>query len=322
MLNISLLIKVALSLAILAVLAMHLDAGQLTQLFPHVDITFWGLALAALLVQISILSYRWLLFVNADRAGMDYFTALRITVASLLANLLLVTSISGVFVKVALSAQYGFPVIKSVCAAVADRFMTLAALLVFAVLFLPLLQNYISVGPFIAVALAVTGFVCAAFIFMPVFVQSLMRDIIFFNRKVTVTICYIRSLVSDQKLVFRLIVASLAAQFCYFLAVEFLALSMGVKLPFYELLAVLPFVTLAASLPIGFGGWGLREGAFIYGLGLLGVPAETAFMISIHVGLLSMASTVVAGIPAIVTGDARGLIRGAIASRQGAGASR
>jgi glycosyltransferase 2 family protein len=314
-LPVNLLIKILISAAAIAVLAVHLDGEKLAGVFPHISVHIWGLALAALLAQISLLTYRWMLFVNADRPRIDYFTALRINVAALLANFLLLTSISGVFVKVALTTQYGFPFVKSVCAAVADRFLTLAALLVFAVIFLPLLKSYVDLEPFILASLVLTGFVYLAFIFMPAFVKNMLRDLIFMNRKVTLIAHYIRSLLLNQALLFRLIVFSLAAQFCYFLAIQFVALSLDVSLPFYKLLAVLPFVTLAASLPIGFGGWGLREGAFIYGLGLLGVPAETAFIISVHVGLLSIVSAVVAGIPAIVTGDARGLIRAAVTSR-------
>jgi uncharacterized membrane protein YbhN (UPF0104 family) len=68
-----------------------------------------------------------------------------------------------------------------------------------------------------------------------------------------------------------------------------------------NLCAMAAVVSFAASMPISFGGWGLREVAAIYVLGLVGVGAEAALSASIMCGLLSitvvllLASVVVAG---------------------------
>jgi uncharacterized membrane protein YbhN (UPF0104 family) len=68
-------------------------------------------------------------------------------------------------------------------------------------------------------------------------------------------------------------------------------------------MAVIPVITLISSLPVGYAGWGLREGAFIYGLGLINIPLESAFMASVQIGLLSMALAICTGIPALIDSE-------------------
>ena len=80
-----------------------------------------------------------------------------------------------------------------------------------------------------------------------------------------------------------------------------LALSLDIHLSFFQIMIVLPIISLIASLPISIGGWGVREGAFVYGLGLLGVSLETGLLLSIQIGLVSMLTIIVSGIPAILS---------------------
>jgi hypothetical protein len=55
-----------------------------------------------------------------------------------------------------------------------------------------------------------------------------------------------------------------------------------------QCLMVMPMVLLAAALPISIGGWGTRELAIIYMVGLFGVSAEQGLILSVEFGLLNM----------------------------------
>ena len=83
----------------------------------------------------------------------------------------------------------------------------------------------------------------------------------------------------------------------YFAAVYIIMVSMNIDFSLLHFFAVIPAITLVASLPIGYGGWGIREGAFIYGLGLIDVPFETAFSASVQIGIISMSGAILASIP-------------------------
>ncbi len=67
--------------------------------------------------------------------------------------------------------------------------------------------------------------------------------------------------------------------------VGILAVSQGI--PIASLFAASAIISLAASMPITVGGWGVREVAAVYVLGNLGIPAADALAMSVMVGLCS-----------------------------------
>lgn len=60
------------------------------------------------------------------------------------------------------------------------------------------------------------------------------------------------------------------------------------QIPAVSMFAAATVISLAATIPITVGGWGVRELASVYVLGTLGVPAADAMTISVMVGLCSM----------------------------------
>lgn len=56
--------------------------------------------------------------------------------------------------------------------------------------------------------------------------------------------------------------------------------ALGHDLPFIANLIISPLILLALTLPISFGGLGIREGVFILFYGVFGVPPETALLVS------------------------------------------
>ena len=74
--------------------------------------------------------------------------------------------------------------------------------------------------------------------------------------------------------------------------VGILAVSQGISIA--SLFAASAIISLAASMPITVGGWGVREVAAVYVLGNLGVPAADALAMSIMAGLCATLVTVAA----------------------------
>ncbi len=60
-------------------------------------------------------------------------------------------------------------------------------------------------------------------------------------------------------------------------------------------LVIVPVANLSALLPISISGWGVREGAFVAGFGLVGVAAADAIALSVLSGLLAMLVGVAGG---------------------------
>jgi len=60
----------------------------------------------------------------------------------------------------------------------------------------------------------------------------------------------------------------------------FIALSLEISIPILYFSFLLPVVWLATMLPVSISGLGVREGAFVYLFGLIGMDNQTAIAIS------------------------------------------
>lgn len=92
---------------------------------------------------------------------------------------------------------------------------------------------------------------------------------------------YFSSLKERKDVIFKAVLLSLLIQVIGISAVAMLAHAMGQKIPLLLLYAFLPIVITLATLPISMSGLGVREGAFVVLLGLIGVKPEAATSLSL-----------------------------------------
>ncbi|MCB9983369.1 MAG: flippase-like domain-containing protein [Rhodospirillales bacterium] len=295
-----LLIKIVISLAIMALLAMRMDLGALGEHIGDIQGPVWLVAALMIFVQIIALAYRWFLLINAHEHRITYHNAMRVTLASMIANYLFITSIGGIIVRVAMSVQSGISLVRSIAATALDRVMTLLALLILTALFLPVLSAIASHDMFSHAIFILGLFSCGAFLFALLMFETFRRKIIFSHRKVTMCFKYLRTVMTDHNIMGKIVISSLIGQVAYFAAVYAVTASMGIEFSWLHFISILPLITIIASLPVGYGGWGIREGAFVYGLGLIDIPIEVAFAASVQIGLISMICAFIVGIPALV----------------------
>jgi len=86
----------------------------------------------------------------------------------------------------------------------------------------------------------------------------------------------------------RSIILSLAIQFMTMTAYVVLLKSLVPEIPVFSLAAGAALVMFAASLPISFAGWGMRELSAIVALGTIGVSADASFAVAAMIGLISL----------------------------------
>ena len=293
-------IKIFISLLIMSLLVVRMDLGNLGDYLGHIHKSAWLIAALMIFVQIISLAYRWFLLINAHEKRITYRNAVRVTLASLIANYLFITSIGGIIVRVAMSVQSGFSLVRAIAATALDRAMTLLALLILMALFLPILGSIASHDVYHQAIFVLSLFSMAVFLFSVLMFDTFRRKIIFSHRKVAMCFKYLRTIMTDHNLLSKIILSSLVGQIAYFVAVYAVTTSTGIEFSWLHFISILPLITIIASLPVGYGGWGIREGAFVYGLGLINIPIEVAFAVSIQIGLISMICAFIAGIPALV----------------------
>ena len=97
---------------------------------------------------------------------------------------------------------------------------------------------------------------------------------------------------------------SILTQICFVIAVFVLSFSFSEASVYpIEFLALVPILALISNLPISFGGWGIREGAFIYGFGLLGFSMESAFLLSVQAGFVTLIAPIIVGLPYLLQNE-------------------
>jgi hypothetical protein len=303
-----LIIKILIALAILGIIGLRLDWTHMAQLASNIRPEFFVLSLLFMAAQVFLLSVRWKYLMNAETELVSYKNALNMTVASQTANFMFVTSVGGVLLRLLLARHYGLSILKSVCAVAVDRIMTLSALLLFALLFLPILAKLLPTEIYdyslIFFGLGIPVGIIGGLILLKFLLPFIRR-----REHLYSSLLYLGQILKKPNVAAPVLISSVVAQGCFFIACYMAAEAIGIDPDILSFFSLLPFISLVASLPIGFGGWGIREGAFVVALQLIGITDESAFMISVQVGILSILGTIGVAIPLLFTNDFQNVIR-------------
>jgi uncharacterized membrane protein YbhN (UPF0104 family) len=295
--------KLFVSAIIMLILFLGMDTTKLSLSLDQVHNSAWIIAAALISFQILALSYRWLILINVYRHKISFSYALKTNIVSMIANYLFITSIGGIITRVAMSVKSGVSLTRSIAATGLDRLFTLLALLVLTVIFLPILSNVIAPDIFSKTLGLIFVSILGAIVLYTLLFEAPRKKIIFSHRKIAMCFQYLRFVLTNHNVLAKTIFASLIGQLAYFGAVYCVLSSMGVEFAWLSFMAIIPVITIISSLPIGYGGWGVREGAYIAGLGIYGIPAETAFSASIQIGIISMGVAIIAAIPTLINSN-------------------
>lgn len=285
---------------------MRLDGNILENIVSQFHPLAWILAIFFSIVQMLLLSMRWKMLINVGKKHLNFQDAVEINLISQLANLVFITSVGGILARIVLSIRHGITVFKTIIATLFDRVMTLAALVILSAAFLPGLAPYVDNKTFANLSGYISVFIITAFVFAPVFVSILIKKIpigVKKKTKIRYGLRYLKVFMNNPMLFAKVILVSMLGQISFFVSVFALCAMGGLNLSFSQLMTVLPIISLISALPISIGGWGVREGAFVYGLGILGIPMATSFLISIQVGLIGMLSILLAGLPSLMASN-------------------
>lgn len=115
-----------------------------------------------------------------------------------------------------------------------------------------------------------------------------------------------RRLAADGRLMAFVLAQSILGVLLVVAATAILARGMGAALSIVDFVAVLPPILLVTMFRVSFGGWGVREGAMVLGLGMVGVSAEGALALSVLLGLALMLAGMLSGAAGVALGLAEG----------------
>lgn len=256
--------------------------------------------------QIYFLNLRWHAFLNCGTIKIPFKTSVLTNIAGYFANILFINTIGGMIAKSGLAVRHGIDLTHAVIATCLDRFMTLFALMTLSAIGLPLLIHAVDGKILGILSLILLFFAGAMFVMVWLYRSGIWERTQKQGQRHAQMLLTLKRFFTDRRMILATTAHSLIAQALFIASVY--ALSLGIHGPegkTLEFLALLPILALISSLPVGFGGWGIRESAFVYGLGLIGYSMEQSFLLSIQVGLVGLVAPFVYGIPYLLRNDLR-----------------
>jgi uncharacterized membrane protein YbhN (UPF0104 family) len=242
-------------------------------------------------------AWRWRLIVRGLHAHLRLLPAIRMVFLSMFVNQVVPGSVSGDVSRVWLGRSEGIAIRALIGSVILDRLAGLTAILLLCVAGLPILHIIAGDDSFFwaALGLVVVGTSAVVLFFSLPLMPQWLRDI----RFVADVVAYSRSAGSLGRrpgMVGAILSLSLLPHVAAITSAAVLANQLEVSLGFAGAAAILPPILLAAMLPISFAGWGVREGAMVLGLALVGVPSATAIAISVLWGTTNLIVGIVGGL--------------------------
>lgn len=289
----SLLLKVTLSTGILIFLYTKLDRTQLENIFVQTDVFMLSLALILFLIGQIFSALRYQILVYAAGGSVSFLFSLRVHFIGLFFNQIMLSGLGGDAMKgYFMSGKISLAkVVKSV---IADRiyglFILCAMVLILSMAYIAVLPDrglflsVIGIGFFgvFGFPLAYLWFVAFQRIWPKLYERAdhflRLNDIRGFIEY------FLRTFISWHCI--PLLILSLMIHFAGIATFFVIARALGVDISFFDFTLMVPLVFLLALAPVSIAGWGVREVSSVWLLGLVGVIAEQAVLISIIFGFL------------------------------------
>ena len=285
------LLRIAGTVALMALTLRNLDWPRLLELFETVDWRWWGAGLGLGLVVQCLAAIRWAVLARPIGFREPITVFIRRFFEGQFFSLCLPTSIGGDVVKAyRLSATTRGRVLAG-CTVLADRLAGLSALGVIAITALISNQASLSLLPALLVG---AGLLVAVLLPARLIVGNLdaLAKFLPSNPAVQGVVAGLLPYQQRPGLILSAVIWSLFVQMGGALVVDAVGKSIGTDLPVSFWFAAVPLVALAMVLPISISGVGIREGGLAVLLAPYGVPPEKA----VAIGLLWFLVTIVSGL--------------------------
>lgn len=278
------LVRIAVSLGLLAVLYSRMDWERAGQVLRSVRFAFLP-ALVAILVLNSVLSaWKWKIILAADGIQRGLWPLLRVYLIGGFMNLFLPSTVGGDAYRIVTLAKSAGGAGRSMASVLADRLTGFIALSLLALVFGILQMDLLPSRWLLLLPLAATaGFVTAGWLALyPGFLLRLSLGRFRLGAKAAGFLEKLRGAMHRYReapgIYFRVFVISFAFQLLVVAFVGLLLRAIGCPVPPWALLAIVPMISLVEALPLSIFGLGLRDAAYVVFLKPVGVESSTALV--------------------------------------------
>lgn len=291
-------LRLGITVLLLAAVVYWVDIPEAFAVLGAVRFDFLTLMLLSMLIERFYATYRWYVLLQAGDCGVSYPQLLRVNFASGFIGCFLPTAGMDVL-RVIGHARQSDNLALSVSSVLLDRYLGVLALAVTALVGLAINPRIVAPGvhywAWLLVVVMVSGSV--------LLINQRFRDLVEhglsglrlarLGSKYRQLMSSLDSMRNARWLIPWSLILAFGHQLVRIVSVYFGARALNLELPLVFLATVVPAIIFIQLLPIAIGGFGAREAAYVYFLGVGGVAPESAFALS----LLSYVMTVVSSSP-------------------------
>lgn len=286
------LIKIAISLALIAIVLRAFDVRGVVSHFAKVDVMTLVLVIALALSIALLHTARWLAVIKANGFRLSFKTALQVVLIGHFFNQALPSSVGGDAVRIWCAYRAGLSFSAAANTVIIDRAFTLFSLLLLTTAGLPWLFEIVA-DPVARWALSTVLF--AGIAGFGVFLALRRLPQIIARRRVVRALLSLaalgRQVMFNARFALLTILLSVLSFIGFSVIVYCLADAMQLEITLRDCILLVPPVILVSVLPVSIAGWGVREGAMVVAFGFINVPASAAFAVSVLFGLTLAAAS-------------------------------
>lgn len=281
----STLLKLFVSAGLLAWVVGRADLSEVVQALRVADLRFVGLALGLNAVGWTISVMRWRILLETKGVRPSFGQLLKSYLSAIFFNNLLPSTVGGDTLRVYDSWRFGAGRAGAVAVIGVDRLLGILALLSLAILAFLLTPTVVSELPLLSLWLGAGAgglLLISIFLLAPTTVISRLRSRLGnilpgrFRATGARASNAFRELRESPRATARALGLSFMLQLNVILHFFFIALALGLDVPLPGFVLVIPLALAVMAIPISVNAIGLRESAFSFFLGILGVSAAQA----------------------------------------------
>ena len=281
--------KVLTSLALLVILGLSVDMGQILDILTHAAPLPFIAAILAFSIQCGIAALRCRAVIGPSWR-IPVADHVRIFWIGQFFNQLLPSTIGGDAMRALLLSRLGPRLATAIKLTLVDRLTGVIALMLVMILLaslpkasMPLIGEASRALGGVAV-IGVSGLVLALLITQQKPIARHLKNARLLKPLVAL-LDELALLIRSPSKAAQVFALALLVHGCSILAFWFAALSIGETLGLIEAAVIVPPMLLIAMMPISVAGWGVREGVVLVGLRIQGVSAEASISIALLFGL-------------------------------------
>jgi glycosyltransferase 2 family protein len=283
-----LLVKLAVSVAIIAALAWNIDLSGTLSRARDGNPGWIAAAAFFILAQMIIATWRWQVVIAAIGGRLGFGPAWRLVYIGQFFNLILPSTVGGDAIRGWMIWKSGMTAMNAASSVLLDRLVAVLGLVLTIAATQWLLPPMEQAD---MVALVVAGIVAGAIggtgtLMLLDRLPPQLQEMRLFSALARLS-RDVRAVLLSWPYNMGAVGMGVLGQINLSMALYALAQAFGIPLTVIDCLVLWPLVVLVTLLPVSISGWGLREGAMVVALGLAGVSGESSMLLSVSIGLLA-----------------------------------